>query len=138
MEDTTASPPATSTDTTTDAGIDVADWSPETIEAETGVVLDGDGLPVNHRLRAERLARDGKATDATGAIDDDLIADASARLDAIAAAYPAVRVNMRTDDLTKIAEAESVDLSSASTNSDRVDLINSSRTSAGIITGDLS
>lgn len=135
MEDTgnAAPTPTASPDTAAPTtGTEVADWSPETIEDGTGVALDGDGLPVNHRLRAERLARDGKETDEGGMVPDELIADAAARLESIAAAYPAVRANMRTDDLTKIADAESVDLSTATNNVERVELITASRAAIGV------
>lgn len=124
-------------------GIDAADWKPETIEEGTGVPLDGDGLPVSHRLRAERLARDGKGSDPGGVITDDLIADTAKRVanedkaaDAAKAAElkanPPVRANMRVDDLTSIATAEGVDMSAATTNAERVDAIIASRTLRGI------
>ncbi len=127
----------------TASGDDGADWGPEQVEPETGVALDGDGLPVNHRLRAERLARDGKTTDAGGLITDDLIAATASRLDdddkaaevakrEVEEQFPPVRVNMRTDDLVAIAERETVDLSAASNNQDRVDAIVASRTLRGI------
>jgi hypothetical protein len=41
-----------------------------------------EGLPANHRLRAEVLAKLGKTEDATGYVSPELIADAAARLDA--------------------------------------------------------
>lgn len=53
--------------------------APPAMDVETGVAMDGE-FPHNHRLRAEALAKAGKATDPGGLISDELIADAKARL----------------------------------------------------------
>lgn len=53
--------------------------APPAIDPDTGVALVG-GYPLNHRLRAEALAQDGKAEDPDGVVSPELIADASARM----------------------------------------------------------
>ena len=62
--------------------MDTAD-APETgiphAEDGTGIALEN-GLPINHRLRAEALVARGDATDPEGIIGDDLIADTADRL----------------------------------------------------------
>lgn len=49
------------------------------INTETGVAFDGD-YPANARLRAEALAADGKASDPTGIVSDELIAATADRV----------------------------------------------------------
>ena len=57
---------------------------------EDGVHLNGeDGLPLNHRLRAEALVAAGKHEDLSGLIGKELIADTRKRLAAEAAAEAA-------------------------------------------------
>lgn len=110
---------------------DAADFSPEALEEGTGVALTGDGLPVNHRLRAERLAAMGATTDDAGLIDDDLIANTSDRLaaeQAVADAVPTLD-RMTKAELATVADGEGVDLSSASTKAEMVVLIEAARNS---------
>lgn len=102
-------------------------WSLPATEEGTGIALDGNGLPVNHRLRAERLADDGKDSDPHGEISDALIADAKGRLAAERKARPPVHANMKVADLEKIAKREKIDLSGAANNDERVALIEAAR-----------
>jgi len=53
--------------------------------AKDGTAMDGK-FPHNHRLRAEALAKAGRKSDPDGMIEDDLIADAAARLAKLKAA----------------------------------------------------
>jgi len=56
-------------------------WQEPQSEANTGIAIDGEhGLPLNHRLRAERLADEGKKEDPGGLISPEVIADAKDRL----------------------------------------------------------
>lgn len=56
------------------------DWQPQQVD-EAGVYLAGEsGLPVNHRLRAEALAKARRKSDPDGIITDELIADTADRL----------------------------------------------------------
>jgi hypothetical protein len=88
---------------------------------EEGVALLND-YPVNHRLRAEAMARDGLSSDPDGMITPELITDAAERLDAEkaaadAAAREAPSMKWKLDDLRDaaskanppIAGAESMD-----------------------------
>jgi hypothetical protein len=102
-------------------------WEPPAVEPESGIAIDGDGLPVNHRLRAERLADAGKDSDPGGVISDELIADAKERLERERKARPPVAANMKVADLERIAKREDIDLSSASNNAERVALIEAAR-----------
>ncbi|MBA3668432.1 MAG: hypothetical protein H0W65_12060 [Sphingomonas sp.] len=122
---------------------EVAEHGPPSIEADTGIALDGD-YPVNHRLRAERLVAEGKTSDPGGVIDDELIADTATRMEGDKraeaerlaneeAAFPPVRSNMKTADLETIATAHGIDISSAENNQARVDMIEAAR-AAGIAT----
>lgn len=120
---TSAEAPAPTAPTTTDE----PEWSPAPIEEGTGIALDGNDLPINHRLRAERLALDGKDEDPGGIISPELIADASDRLDRVRDAVPAVYVNMKVSDLEKIAKDEDVDLTDAANNEERVRRIEAAR-----------
>jgi len=88
-------------------------WSPPKFEEETGIALDGHGLPLNHRLRAERLADAGKDEDPGGLISPELIADAGDRLAAERKARPPVAANMKVPELERIAKREGIDISSA-------------------------
>jgi hypothetical protein len=107
---------------------DGSTWSPPAMDPKTGIALDGPGgLPVNHRLRAERLALDGKETDEGGYVSDELIADARDRLDRIRESIQPVRENMKTADLERIAEDEGVDLTGATNNAERVRRIEAAR-----------
>lgn len=47
-----------------------------------GTAMSG-AYPLNHRLRAEALCKDGKTTDPDGLISAELIADTKARLDGL-------------------------------------------------------
>lgn len=63
--------------------MDDPDFLPPATDAETGVALDKpEGLPLNHRLRAEALVAKGEATDPNGEITDEFIAATAERLDA--------------------------------------------------------
>lgn len=116
---------------------EAAEFSPPLVEADTGIALDGD-YPVNHRLRAERLAEEGKDSDPGGVISDELIAATKERLEGDKRAAeilreeeearnPPVRANMKTADLEKIAEAQGIDITAATNNEDRVSLIEGAR-----------
>jgi hypothetical protein len=99
--------------------------------AEQGFAIDG-GLPVNHRLRAEALAKAGRDTDPAGAITPEAIAAAGERLaaeakDEAADAPPAVKPSMPVADLKDIADREGVDLSDATNNDQRVAAIEAAR-----------
>lgn len=59
------------------SGHDVVTAPPKTDDA--GIVQHG-GYPLNHRMRAEAMARAGVTTDEMGLIDDDLIAETVDRL----------------------------------------------------------
>lgn len=98
---------------------------------ENGVALEGE-FPHNHRLRAEAIAAAGLTSDPAGIISDELIADNAARVKALAEAEAAERdlTGKRLDELVEIAERESVDLTGAKTNADRVKLINKARDAA--------
>lgn len=113
-----------------DAENDAPEWSPPKHEAGTGIALYGD-LPLNHRLRAEALADAGATEDPDGLITPELIADTAARLEAeraeTAKAHPPVTASMRVAELERIANLESVDLSTASNNDERVSLIQAKR-----------
>ena len=110
--------------------------APPATDPETGVAMDGD-FPHNHRLRAEALAKAGKDSDPDGLVSDDLIADASARLERNAAAMKAAEDEakrratelrrMTTEQLEATALEEGVDLSGASTNLRRAELIEAHR-----------
>lgn len=144
---TTATPPAPGTVIGDGVALvdgeapEAAEHGPPMIEADTGIALDGD-YPVNHRLRAERLVAEGKTSDPGGVIGDELIADTATRMEGdkraeaerLAAeeeANPPVNSNMRIADLEKIATAQGIDISSASNNEQRVEMIDAAR-SAGI------
>lgn len=60
-------------------------WSPPEQDPTTGIALY-QGLPLNHRLRAEALADMGETEDREGLIPAELIADAAERLAADRAA----------------------------------------------------
>jgi len=60
------------------------DWSPPKPRGD-GVYVCGDGLPLNHRLRAEELVRAGDRSDPGGMISDEMIAETAERLKAAAA-----------------------------------------------------
>lgn len=102
-------------------------WSPPKFEEGTGIAVDGHGLPLNHRLRAERLADAGKDEDPAGEISAEHIADAKARLAAAKEAKPPVNSSMKVADLERIANDENVDLSDAKNNDERVALIRAAR-----------
>lgn len=103
------------------------EWSPAKYEPETGIAIDGHGLPINHRLRAERLADDDANEDPAGLITSEHIADARERLDREREATPLVHANMKVKELERIAKREGVDLSTAKNNDDRVALIEAAR-----------
>jgi hypothetical protein len=116
------------------------EWSPPMVDAATGVSLDGHGLPINHRLRAETLVEQGKDEDPAGEVSAELLANTKERLDrqavadaelakAAEAANPPVRASMKTADLERIAERQGIDISGASNNEDRVAMIESARAS---------
>lgn len=102
------------------------DWSPPA-KLEDGTPVDGHGLPLNLRLRKAALADAGKSEDPVGVVSADDIAAEVARLKAYDSQYPALRANMKTAELEKLAKSESVDISSAETNEDRVGLIAAAR-----------
>lgn len=116
------------------------EWSPPQFEAETGIAIDGDGLPVNHRLRAERLSDAGDEQDPGGMIAPDLIADAGQRLEAqraaddkalaaAEAANPPVNTNMTVAAIEKVAKRQGIDISTAANNDERVAMIEAARSS---------
>jgi len=61
-----------------------SDWTPARVR-EDGVNVSADGLPLNHRLRAEALVQRGATEDPEGVISKELIEDTKARLEAEAA-----------------------------------------------------
>lgn len=80
--------------------------APETTATGVSVVTTEQGTyPINHRLRAEAMARDGIKSDADGLISNELIADTAARL-AREDAATKVTTRMKREDLVKIAGAE--------------------------------
>jgi hypothetical protein len=99
---------------------------------DQGFELAGD-WPLNHRLRAEAMARAGVAEDPDGHISPELIAETGERLKSEdEAADEAARADPPLDRMTKAqlektAATEGVDLSSASNNPDRVSLIQAAR-----------
>lgn len=120
---TSPAPEAPAGVTTTDE----PEWSPPRVEKETGIAIDGDDLPVNHRLRAERLALDGKDSDPGGVVSNDLIADAGERLDRVRDGFKPVHANMKVADLERIAKDEKVDIADAANNEERVSRIEAAR-----------
>jgi len=67
-----------------------ADWKPAE-PGKDGVYTDEHQLPLNHRLRAEALAKAGKTKDPGGQVTAELIAATAARLEAEAAAKAAAK-----------------------------------------------
>lgn len=66
-----------------------------------GVALDRpEGLPINHRLRAEALVGLGLKTDEGGVVSDELIADTAERLAAEAKADKAAAKSKKSDATT--------------------------------------
>lgn len=99
---------------------------PETDEA-TGIAMLN-GYPVNLRLRAEALSKDGKAEDPDGLVAAELIEDAGDRLARErSSGPPAVSDALSREKLERIARAEGVDTSTASTKADVVRLIEERR-----------
>lgn len=105
---------------------DETDWHPPQRLAD-GTPVDGHGLPINLRLRKAALADAGKDSDPEGYVTGEDIAAEVERLAAYDADYPALRANMKTAELEKIAKAEEVDLSAAQNNEDRVAAIAAAR-----------
>lgn len=103
---------------------------PATREGD-GVALHGD-YPLNHRLRAEALAKDGKTTDPDNMVSDELIVDAGERMKRLEAARDEAESleGRRKAELEEIAATEGVDLSDARNNGDRVRLIEEHRETA--------
>lgn len=113
MDTVAAEGPATAPE---DTDADRVTNGPST-EPETGVALDGD-YPLNHRLRAEALAAEGKSEDPGGLVSPELIADAGERMERAKAAeddplngtVPEVEAHVLTLDdpaaLTSLRERE--------------------------------
>jgi hypothetical protein len=115
--------------------VDIGDgqtWSPPKQEPETGIAVDGEGLPINHRLRAERLAESDAEEDPLGEVSPELIADAKDRLARQDKATPPVNANMKVAELERIAKREKIDISSAANNAERVALIEAARVTPGL------
>jgi hypothetical protein len=87
---------------------DPADWQPPQVN-EQGFAVDGDGIPINLRLRSLHLADAGKAEDPGGQVSPEAITAAVDQLATYDAAYPSLS-GMRKADLVKQAERESVQL----------------------------
>lgn len=102
-------------------------WSPPQFAEENGIAIDGDGLPVNHRLRAEALVDAGKDEDPGGMISPELIENTRERLEGEREARPPVYSNMKVADLERIAMREDIDISGAANNDERVRLIRTAR-----------
>ena len=103
-----------------------APWSPAPTD-ERGIARDGDGLPINLRLRALELADRGEEEDPSGAVSADAIAEAGEALADYDKRYPLISGSTTKKELEAIAEDEGIDLSDASTNEERASAILSAR-----------
>jgi len=104
------------------------DWSPPQSD-DNGFAIDGDGLPLNLRLRAAALAEAGKTEDPAGSVTPEAIASTGERLAAYDKAFPSVSPSSKTADLERIAKAEGIDISTAANNEERVAAIVAARPS---------
>jgi len=87
-----------------------------------------DAYPLNLRLRAEALVKDGKETDDAGLVSDDDIAATKVRLDAEEAErHPAVNKRMKRAEVVGIAQAEGIEVADDDTVSTIVDKIEAAR-----------
>jgi hypothetical protein len=92
-----------------------------------GTAIDPEGLPINRRLRSLALAEAGAEADEGGLVTREEIADAAERRAAYEAAYPPIPAKPSTSFLEERAKAERVDISAASTNEERSQLIVAAR-----------
>jgi hypothetical protein len=104
------------------------DWSPPQVN-EQGFAVDGDGLPLNLRLRAAALADAGRDEDPSGSVSAETIKAEAERLAAYDKAFPTISSSSKTADLERIAKAEGVDISSAANNDERIAIIRAARPS---------
>jgi hypothetical protein len=102
------------------------DWSPPRM-APDGIALDGDGLPINRRLRALALADRGEETDPAGEVAPADIADARKRIQEHEERVPPIPKNATQEDLEARAKLEGVDISTATKNAERRRLILAAR-----------
>jgi hypothetical protein len=87
IQDTNAATDVVAIDTDPDAPMN----PPKTTSEGVAVIETPNGeYPVNHRLRAEAMARDGLTTDKDGRISDELIAATAERLDREEAGRPSM------------------------------------------------
>lgn len=102
------------------------DWlPPQTLE--NGIAVDGNGIPINLRLRAAHLADAGQAEDPAGSVSPETIAAEAERLAAFDADYPPITGKTTKAELEAMAEAEKADISSASNNEERAAAILAAR-----------
>lgn len=97
-------------------------WSPPATD-ERGIARDADGIPINLRLRALHLADAGKEEDPAGSVTPEAIASAGEALADYDKRYPAITGSTAKAELEKMAKAERVDISAASTNEERASAI---------------
>lgn len=102
------------------------DWSPPQTR-DDGVAVDGDGLPINRRLRAIDLVDSGKAEDPGGVLSRDEIESTAKRLAAYDKQHPRVTGRTSLAELTRLAEDAGVSLDGAASNAERVERILAAR-----------
>jgi hypothetical protein len=138
MDDPAAAPPETqSVEPEVAEDGEVKATGLPTADKETGVATYGE-FPLNHRLRAEALAKAKLEKDPDGIVTPELIVDAGERLEREAkaeeeakaaelAARPPVNKSMKRDALDKIARDEDLDPAAYSNIPDLVDAIEAKR-----------
>lgn len=99
---------------------------PPQTDRETGVAFYGK-YPANHRLRAEALAKEGKAADPDDIVSAELIADAGQRLAQEAKASPKPLASMTAANLRELAAAEGVPFETDDNKADLVTKIENHR-----------
>lgn len=99
-----------------------SDWSPPQTDAR-GFAIDGDGLPLNLRLRASVLADQGASEDPAGSVSTEAIEGARHRLAEYDRIHPPIPASAKKAELEAIASESGVDISAAANNEERAALI---------------
>lgn len=84
------------------------DWNPPQVN-EQGFAVDGNGIPINLRLRSLHLADAGETEDPAGAVSPEAIAAASDQLAAYDKQYPSLD-GMTKAKMLSLPEADDVEI----------------------------